>query len=203
MSNELSLVTSEILSCTKCELHKGRKNAVPGEGPANAEIMFVGEGPGQNEDDQGRPFVGAAGKLLIELLETIDLKRTDVYITNIVKCRPPNNRAPRKSEVETCNPYLTEQVSLIQPKIICPLGTPAIATMLGDEYSATRSHGKEMVREGRKIFPMYHPAAALYDASLKQVLVSDFKILKTILSGQGKTDDRSAGTVKEALEKWA
>jgi len=103
LSSELQLIHSKILECTKCELHKSRTKAVPGEGPRDARIMFVGEGPGQNEDEQGRPFVGAAGKFLTELLESIGLKRSDVFITNIVKCRPPNNRAPRKSEIEACN----------------------------------------------------------------------------------------------------
>src|SRR5205807_880478 len=131
LSGELQLIHSEILECTKCELHKSRTNAVPGEGPYDAKIMFVGEGPGQNEDEQGRPFVGAAGKFLTELLESIGLKRSDVFITNIVKCRPPNNRAPRKSEIETCNPYLQSQIRLINPRILCALGTPAINTLIG------------------------------------------------------------------------
>ena len=142
MLNELELVHSDIMGCTKCELHKSRTRAVPGEGPHDARIMFVGEGPGQNEDEQGRPFVGAAGKFLTELLESIGLKRTDVFITNIVKCRPPNNRAPRKYEIEACNPYLQSQIRLINPRIVCALGTPAITTLMGDEYSASRHHGK-------------------------------------------------------------
>jgi DNA polymerase len=114
-SAELATVHSEIVGCTKCELHKSRKNAVPGEGPADAKIMFVGEGPGQNEDELGRPFVGAAGRLLTELLESIGLSRSEVFITNIVKCRPPGNRAPRKPEIEACNPYLMSQIRLIKP----------------------------------------------------------------------------------------
>jgi DNA polymerase len=129
-SAELATVHSEIVGCTKCELHKSRKNAVPGEGPADAKIMFVGEGPGQNEDELGRPFVGAAGRLLTELLESIGLSRSEVFITNIVKCRPPGNRAPRKPEIEACNPYLMSQIRLIKPRIVCALGTPAIATLL-------------------------------------------------------------------------
>src|SRR5881396_1192015 len=131
-SAELATVHSEIIACTKCELHMSRKNAVPGEGPIDAKIMFVGEGPGQNEDEQGRPFVGAAGKLLTELLESIGIKRSDVFITNVVKCRPPSNRAPRKGEIETCNPYLMSQIRLVKPRIVCALGTPAIATLLGE-----------------------------------------------------------------------
>lgn len=175
-------LNSQIISCAKCDLHKSRKHAVPGEGPLDATVMFVGEGPGQNEDQQGRPFVGAAGKLLTELLESIGLTRSSVFITNIVKCRPPGNRAPRKSEIETCNPYLTAQMNLIKPKIICALGTPAITTLLGEEYTATKSHGKPVQKAERIILPMYHPAAALYDANLKYVLLSDFKILKNLLT---------------------
>jgi uracil-DNA glycosylase family 4 len=207
VSGELAAVHSEIMVCTKCELHKSRKNAVPGEGSLDAKIMFVGEGPGQNEDEQGKPFVGAAGKLLTELLEGIGLGRSDVFITNIVKCRPPNNRAPRKPEIEECNPYLMSQIQLIKPKIVCALGTPAIATLLGGEYSATRVHGKPQAKGNITILPMYHPAAALYDASLKGVLASDFMILKNLLSDPTEnnkpvaSDDRP--TPRETLEKWA
>jgi uracil-DNA glycosylase len=207
MSEELELLHSEIRACTKCELHKGRKNAVPGEGPTEAKIMFVGEGPGQNEDKRGRPFVGAAGRLLTELLESIGLSRSDVFITNIVKCRPPNNRAPRKSEVEACNPYLTAQISLIKPRIVCALGTPAIATLLGEEYSATKVHGKATSKDNLTILPMYHPAAALYDPSLKEVLASDFMTLKQLLEAKSsldepvKNDDQKGR--RETLEKWA
>lgn len=202
----MEILDAEVKACTKCDLHKSRKNAVPGEGPLDAKIMFVGEGPGQNEDEQGRPFVGAAGKLLTELLESIGLSRSKVFITNIVKCRPPNNRAPRKLEVETCNPYLAEQIRLIKPSIICPLGTPAITTILGEEYSATKTHGQLAKRDGRMILPMYHPAAALYDASLKGVLASDFGTLKAILSAE--TDDHEQSTKgpeanRQTLEKWA
>jgi uracil-DNA glycosylase len=206
MSDELEHLHSEILTCTICELHKGRKNAVPGEGSPDAKIMFVGEGPGQHEDEQGRPFVGAAGKLLTELLESIGLSRSDVFITNIVKCRPPNNRAPRKSEVEACNPYLTAQISLIKPRIVCALGTPAIATLLGEEYSATKAHGKPTLKGDFTILPMYHPAAALYDASLKQVLSSDFRILKQLLEAMREPanliKDGNLARGRETLEKW-
>ncbi len=207
MSSRLETVHSEIMACTKCELHKSRRIAVPGEGPEDAKIMFVGEGPGQNEDEQGRPFVGAAGKFLTELLESIGLKRSDVFITNIVKCRPPNNRAPRKGEIDACNPYLESQISLINPRIICPLGTPAINTILGDEYSATKIHGKPIKRGDRTILPLYHPAAALYDNSLRDVLLQDFKILKDLLErdagpANAVDPDNERAEVKESLEKW-
>ena len=207
MSTSLEIVHSEIMVCTKCELHKSRRIAVPGEGPGDAKIMFVGEGPGQNEDEQGRPFVGAAGKFLNELLESIGLKRSDVFITNIVKCRPPNNRAPRKGEIDACHPYLESQINLINPRIVCPLGTPAINTILGDEYSATKTHGKPVKKGDRTILPLYHPAAALYDRSLRDVLLQDFKILKEMLDKDMRLtntlslENERAGK-KESLEKW-
>jgi uracil-DNA glycosylase family 4 len=207
LSSELQLIHSEILECTKCELHKSRTNAVPGEGPYDARIMFVGEGPGQNEDEQGRPFVGAAGKFLTELLESIGLKRSNVFITNIVKCRPPNNRAPRKPEIEACNPYLQSQIKLINPRIVCALGTPAITTLMGDEYSASRFHGKPLTKGGVILLPMYHPAATLYDASLKETLFHDFQILKTLLEKEEALHPDAPNSVessekKQTLEKW-
>jgi uracil-DNA glycosylase len=208
LSNELELVHSEIVTCTKCELHKERKKAVPGEGPIDARIMFVGEGPGQNEDQQGRPFVGAAGKFLTELLESIGLKRSDVFITNIVKCRPPNNRAPKKSEIEACNPYLQLQIRLINPRIVCPLGTPAITTLIGDEFSASRFHGKALTKGEVTILPMYHPAAALYDGSLREVIFQDFQILKQLLVNDKPLNSNSLKNAessgkKQTLERWA
>lgn len=202
---ELAAVDSEIIKCKKCELHKSRKLAVPGEGRTDAKIMFVGEGPGQNEDEQGRPFVGAAGKLLTELLESIGLNRSDVFITNIVKCRPPNNRAPRKSEIEACNPYLKSQIDLINPQVICPLGTPAITALLGEEFTATRSHGKPVAIGNITFLPMYHPAAALYDASLKEVLASDFKSLRDLVLKEERQHSQRASEsaeTPETLEKW-
>ncbi|HEX9613759.1 MAG TPA: uracil-DNA glycosylase [Candidatus Bathyarchaeia archaeon] len=207
MSSELQVIHSEILECTKCELHKSRTNAVPGEGPYDARIMFVGEGPGQNEDEQGRPFVGAAGKFLTELLESIGMKRSNVFITNIVKCRPPNNRAPRKPEIEACNPYLQSQIKLINPRIVCALGTPAITTLMGDEYSASRFHGKPLTKGGVTLLPMYHPAATLYDASLKETLFHDFQILKKLLENEEALHPDAPKLVessekKQTLEKW-
>ena len=207
MSSELLRIHSEILECTKCELHKSRTNAVPGDGPYDARIMFVGEGPGQNEDEQGRPFVGAAGKFLTELLESIGLNRSNVFITNIVKCRPPNNRAPRKPEIEACNPYLQSQIKLINPRIVCALGTPAITTLIGDEYSASRFHGKPLTKGRVTLLPMYHPAAALYDASLKETLFHDFQILKKLLEKEETIHPDAPKSVessekKQTLEKW-
>lgn len=168
--------------------------------------MFVGEGPGQNEDQQGKPFVGAAGKLLTELLKTIGLDRSQVFITNIVKCRPPENRAPRKSETEACHPYLSTQMNVIKPQIICLLGTQAIVSLLGSEYSATKSHGKPVLRENHTYLPMYHPAAALYDARLKTTLETDFQMLKKLLENSpaiGQTERMVEESTRDTLEKWA
>ena len=206
LTRELEMVHSEIMTCTKCELHKSRTIAVPGEGPDNARVLFIGEGPGENEDREGRPFVGAAGKLLTELLESIGVKRPEVFITNIVKCRPPNNRPPRQSEIDACNPYLQDQARLISPRVICPLGSPAVKTVLGPEYSATGVHGKPFRKGGTVILPLYHPAAALYDPSLRQLMFQDIRVLKDLLDGripenripamrpEQDTDDRSLHT---------
>ena len=147
--------------------------------------MFIGEGPGAQEDLTGRPFVGSAGKLLTELLASIGLDRSSVFITNIVKCRPPNNRPPRKTEIETCaSLYLQAQIRLINPKIIVPLGTPAIKTLMGDNYSATSVHGKVFRKDDRLFLPLYHPAAALYDVRLKTTMFEDVKMLKELLDGR-------------------
>src|SRR5213596_763044 len=196
------------MGCTKCELHKSRKNAVPGEGPIDAEIMFVGEGPGLNEDEQGRPSVGAAGKFLTELLGSIGLSRSDVFITNIVKCRPPNNRAPRKPEIEECNQYLMSQIRLVKPRIVCALGSPAITTLLGQEYSATKVHGKPTSKGDVRMLPMYHPAAAVDDARLREVLALGFKTLKELLEVEAtldkpvKDNDHDHAQGRQTLEKW-
>ena len=143
--------------------------------------MFVGEGPGEQEDVQGHPFVGAAGKLLTELLQSIDLARHDVYITNVVKCRSPNNRPPRKDESAACRPYLERQISLIQPKVICPMGNSAIRAFLDSDESVTALHGIPFEKDSITYFPMYHPAAALYTFSLKKVMEEDFRKLRGLL----------------------
>lgn len=189
LSNELEKVHSQIMVCTLCDLYKSRTQAVPGDGPGNAQVMFVGEGPGQNEDKHGLPFVGAAGRLLDGLLESIDLKRSDVFITNIVKCRPPENRAPRKVEIETCNPYLQSQFRLIKPRIVCPLGTPAIMTVMRGKYAVTKVHGQPFRTHEFIILPLYHPAAALYDNRLQDVLFNDFKTLKKLVENGKLTEN--------------
>jgi uracil-DNA glycosylase family 4 len=179
--DSIEKVASQVVVCTKCRLCKGRKHAVPGEGSTTARLMFVGEAPGEQEDNQGRPFVGAAGKLLTELLDSISLRRDDVYITNIVKCRPPNNRPPRKDEAEACKPYLERQIALIQPRVICPMGNSAIQGLMKTEDSVASLHGIPFEADSVTYFPLYHPAAALYTFSLKKVMEEDFRKLAVLL----------------------
>jgi len=174
-------LSNEVLSCTMCRLSETRRKAVPGEGLVDGKVIFVGEAPGEQEDIQGRPFVGAAGKLLTDLLSSIGLRREDVYITNIVKCRPPNNRPPRKDEVASCKPYLERQFSLIAPRVICPMGNSAIHSLMESDKSVTDLHGIPFEVEGVTYFPMYHPAAALYTFQLRKVLEEDFRKLRALL----------------------
>jgi uracil-DNA glycosylase family 4 len=183
IKREYEKLVKEIMSCTKCRLHKYRKNPVPGEGPLNAKVMVVGEAPGKNEDLQGRPFVGAAGQLLNKLLELAGLRREEVYITNVVKCRPPGNRDPQEDEIAACLPYLIRQIKLIKPKLIIAVGRHAARTLLqlaGYRWtSMSEQHGKiyEANIEGVKLLiaVTYHPAAALYKPPIRQKLEEDFK----------------------------
>ena len=183
-------LVNEIIKCTKCPLYMNRKKPVPGEGSLNPKIMFIGEAPGAREDETGRPFVGAAGQLLTKLIEAIDITREEVYITNVVKCRPPNNRDPREEEIISCLPYLKKQLSLIRPRLIVTLGRHAAKVILeiaGLKFrSMTREHGKiyevKINNLKAKLIPTYHPAAALYNPALKQILMSDFSIIKTCLT---------------------
>ena len=182
--DSLKKIEKEIKECKKCPLYKTRKNAVPGEGGFQRRIMFVGEAPGRREDELGRPFVGAAGKFLDELLASIGLSRKDVYITNIVKCRPPGNRDPTDEEIKLCSPYLDRQIAVMKPKIICPLGrfsAKYILEKFGFEMGKiSKIQGK--VFEGNiLILPMYHPAAALYHQNLKSELYKSFEVLKSLL----------------------
>jgi len=179
--DSINQVSKEVTACTKCHLSETRQHAVPGEGSVEAKVVFVGEAPGEQEDAQGRPFVGAAGKLLTELLASIGLRREDVYITNIVKCRPPKNRPPRKDETSFCKPYLQRQLSLIAPKVICPMGNSAIHSLMASEKSVTDLHGIPFEVGNVTYFPMYHPAAALYTFQLRRVLEEDFKKLQALL----------------------
>lgn len=182
----LRQIADEVSVCEKCELHHSRKRAVPGEGPANAEIMFIGEGPGFHENEQGRPFVGAAGKFLEELLASIGLKREQVFITNVVKCRPPGNRDPQPLEVETCTrEYLERQIQAINPRVIVTLGRYSMGFFLPNA-KISNVHGQSMQARGRLIVPMYHPAAALHQGSLKPVVESDFAKLPQLIARAGE-----------------
>ena len=178
----LEQIAEKVQQCTACPLHEGRKNAVPGEGNPNAELLFLGEGPAQREDETGRPFVGAAGKFLEELLGTIGKKREDVFIANVVKCRPPGNRDPFPDEVEMCTSlYLFEQIALIEPKLIVTLGRHSMRRFLPEDFQISKVHGQPFRRHGQVYLPVYHPAAALYQDSLRQILKSDFRKIPTIL----------------------
>ncbi len=176
----LAQVAREVAVCEKCVLYHSRKKAVPGEGPAQCEIMFIGEGPGFYENEQGRPFVGAAGKFLDELLAQAGLKREDVWITNIVKCRPPGNRDPLPEEIAACNEYLERQIRAVDPSIIITLGRHSMGKFMpGAKITAV--HG-QMRRVGeRYVIAMFHPAAALHQASLKPALLADFGKLPQLL----------------------
>ncbi len=179
--DSLEKVASEVVVCTKCRLCDTRTHAVPGEGAKAAKVMFVGEAPGEQEDLQGRPFVGAAGKLLTELLEINRLSREDVYITNVVKCRPPSNRPPRKDELMACRPYMDRQIALLRSKVICPMGNSAIHALMNLDESVTSLHGVPFEVGEVTYFPMYHPAAALYTLSLRKDMEEDFKKLRALL----------------------
>ena len=177
----LQQVHDEIAACRLCPLSRTRTRAVPGEGAPDADVMFVGEGPGVDEDRQGRPFVGAAGRLLTDHLRRIGLDRRGIFITNVVKCRPPDNRDPEPAEIEACRDYLLSQIALINPKIICTLGRFAAQTLIDPTLSITREHGKPRRRSGILYLPIYHPAAALHQARYIDGLESDFRQLRTLL----------------------
>ena len=167
-----------IKDCKKCKLCTGRKNIVFGTGNKNADIMFIGEGPGADEDIQGEPFVGRAGQLMNKAFEALDIKREEVYIANIVKCRPPQNRNPETDEANACIDYLKNQVLLVKPKIIVLLGSVALKNILGDEYGITDSRGKWIEKKGICYMPTFHPAALLRDESKKIDFWKDLKLVK-------------------------
>jgi len=178
----LEQVASLVRNCTDCPLAGGRTNAVPGEGNPNAEVMFIGEGPGFQEDQQGRPFVGPAGKLLDGLLASIGSQRENVFIANMVKCRPPGNRDPAPAEIEACTKYLDRQIELINPKLIVTLGRFAFGRYFPGE-GITKARGKLRMKDGRKIFPVLHPAAVLRREELRPTMIEDFKAIAGILEG--------------------
>ena len=178
---QLDLLHEQIKQCIACGLCQGRTNVVPGEGPERPRIMFIGEGPGYNEDKQGRPFVGPAGKFLEELLATIDLTREEVYITNIIKCRPPNNRDPLPEEVQKCNSWLELQIELLAPELIVTLGRHSMARFF-PRQTIGKMHGKFADVNGQQVFAMYHPAAALHQQRLRDTLIQDMKKIPEALA---------------------
>lgn len=177
----LRQVAREVSSCTRCDLQYSRKNAVPGEGPASAAIMLIGEGPGFHENELGRPFVGPAGRYLEELLEKVGMKREEVFIGNVVKCRPPGNRDPLESELEACKDFLDRQIQAINPKVIVTLGRFSLGKFIPNA-KISDIHGQAMQVRGRLVIPMYHPAAALHQPSLKSIVERDFVRLPELIA---------------------
>jgi uracil-DNA glycosylase family 4 len=177
----LKEVAHQVSACNKCALHYSRKRSVPGEGPVDSEIMFIGEGPGFYENEQGRPFVGSAGKFLDDLLASCGLKREQVFITNVVKCRPPGNRDPLPEELAACNDFLERQIAIINPSLIVTLGRYSMGKFLVNaKISAV--HGHPVTVKGRLIVPMYHPAAALHQPALKSTVEKDFTALPKMIA---------------------
>jgi DNA polymerase len=182
---ELEKIAKKVAKCRKCLLYKNTTNSVPGEGNSNTEVMFIGEGPGYWEDKQGRPFVGQAGKLLDELLSSIKLPRKEVFIGNIIKHRPPNNRDPLPEEIKACEPFLDEQIKIINPKIIVTLGRFSLGKFLPGEY-ISKVHGQarfvNFAGKKRIVIPMYHPAAALRNAKIMEEIKKDFQKIPHLLN---------------------
>ena len=190
---KLADLAEQVNACQRCPLYKDATQGVAGEGSAAADIMFIGEGPGKEEDKQGRPFCGAAGKFLDTMLESIALSRETVYIANVVKHRPPNNRDPLPTEIEACWPYLEAQIKIIEPKIIAVLGRHSMARFLPNLGTISELHGRAFKKDGRIYVALYHPAVALYNGSMRKVLLEDFKKLQLILEKlqkNGEINDR-------------
>ncbi len=179
-SDSLEKISSEVRNCILCGLSKTRRNAVPGEGTKQSKIMFIGEAPGSNEDELGRPFVGSAGNILRSCIVKMGLNPNDVYITNLVKCRPPRNRVPTFEEQEICNPYLQREISLIRPQIICILGAVAYSMILNGK-SILKNRGKIIHKDNNTFFITIHPAATLYNSKLKDLFEQDMKLLSELV----------------------
>lgn len=182
--NTLGEIAAAVRECTRCDLCKTRKNAVPGIGDARATVVFVGEAPGRNEDLRGRPFVGQAGRILTRALEEAGVSRESVYITNTVKCRPPKNRVPREAERRACRAYLDLEMQIIKPRVVCVMGNTAYGSLLGGT-GITEKRGVPVERDGVVYFPTIHPAAVIYNSSLADVLVKDMKKLFEVADGMG------------------
>ncbi len=178
---ELEHIIEQVKACQLCPLGQMRTHAVAGEGPPNAEIMLIGEGPGYHEDQQGLPFVGQSGKLLEHLLATINLTREQVFITNVIKCRPPSNRDPLPQEIAACTPYLHQQIELISPLLLVTLGRFSMAQFFPSSARITRIHGQPLRQDGRIIVPMFHPAAALRNPQWQNDMMQDFAGIPALL----------------------
>lgn len=196
--SELETLVAQIAQCTRCLLHRGRTRAVPGEGPDDADIMFIGEAPGFHEDQQGRPFVGAAGRFLEELLESIGLGRQDVFIANVIKCRPPGNRDPLPEEMEACRPFLDRQIELIQPKLVVTLGRFSMARAF-PKARISRIHGQPRKIGGVIYYPMYHPAAALHQPSLRTTVMEDMRRIPELIEQAAQIAESSLPPEAEQL----
>lgn len=194
--DSLGEIAQLVKNCTDCPLHQGRTNSVPGEGAPDAKIMFIGEGPGAQEDRQGRPFVGPAGKFLEEMLASIGLTREQVFIANMVKCRPPQNRDPVPAEISACSKYLERQIELINPRMIVTLGRFSLARFFPGE-SISRARGRLRQHNGRNIYPVMHPAAALHRQELRSTIIEDFKAIPELLRGLDQSPVMTAGPVQE------
>ena len=192
----LDALRAEVEACTLCDLHATRTRGVPGEGDSGSDLMFVGEAPGYHEDQQGRPFVGQAGKLLEQLLAGIGLTREQVFIANVLKSRPPNNRDPRPEEIAACQPYLWRQIELIRPRVICTLGNFATKLLSGDPAGITRVHGRPQPMQvgghSLYLFPIFHPAAALYTPAMLATLKEDFLRLPELLQSAAPGEEPAA-----------
>jgi DNA polymerase len=180
----LEQIRADLGDCQRCKLAHGRRNIVFGEGNPHAELVFVGEGPGADEDEQGLPFVGRAGQLLNRMIRMIGMKREEVYICNVVKCRPPENRAPEKDEMETCSPFLFRQLEAIKPRLICCLGAPAVRTVLGIKEGITRIHGQFYDFAASKALAAVHPAYVLRNPREEKILHEDFEKIREFLKGK-------------------
>lgn len=194
----LKAIHTQVRTCKRCPLHIGRTQAVPGDGPVDALVMFIGEAPGFHEDQQGIPFVGAAGRFLNELLEGVGIDRKQVYITNVIKCRPPGNRDPNPDEVEACKPYLDQQIEIIAPEVVVTLGRHSMARAFPDE-KISLVHGQARRVGDQVYFPMYHPAAALHQPSLRSVVEADFQLLRELLDGNLEPEEYTPPPEAEQL----
>jgi len=193
VDSAFSELYQEIADCPNCPLARTRTQTVPGAGPASAQLMFIGEGPGAREDEQGLPFVGPAGRFLDDLLDSIGLSRETVYICNVVKCRPPGNRDPEPEEIAECRPFLDRQIEILDPKVIATLGRVSMARWFPGT-TIGRVHGKPKPVDGRLVVPMYHPAAALHRGDLRSVIEADFARLPTLLEEAGRGPSAALAT---------